>query len=269
MARSPVFTLALGLTTALFACQDQGVVAPNDLDPLFGVDCIKNPGHPKCTDPDPDPDPPPDPDAIMVLYTAGFNPGELGDPWDWMEWDPGHDPGLILELYSHNPFETDLSATYNSMAWDDDPAEDGEWGPCTYEPANAPDSVIVALAEQLDGIVVYANPEDKYNIHGLRINVEQAGTSLENFVRFLYISDHPFLRYWDKRRKAVVDAPIGLQVGGAYNAQGDTEVTVVEGEEFDTYTYTGGTVSVAHRAGSEIRLQCLLKDVVEVQVRMN
>ncbi|NNM05556.1 MAG: hypothetical protein HKO65_10670, partial [Gemmatimonadetes bacterium] len=51
--RAGLLTLALGLTVGLFACQDQSVVAPDDvMSPeamvMAGVDCDARPDHPKC-----------------------------------------------------------------------------------------------------------------------------------------------------------------------------------------------------------------------------
>ena len=58
--KSVVLTLTLGLMAGLFACQDQGVVAPDDVISPDGVvvssaPCWKDPTQPKCQD---DPDPP-------------------------------------------------------------------------------------------------------------------------------------------------------------------------------------------------------------------
>ena len=70
--RSLCLTLVLGLAAGLWACQDTGVVAPDDVAPSFGVDCDKKPDHPQCPiDPPPDPDPDPDPTA-EVWWAGGM-----------------------------------------------------------------------------------------------------------------------------------------------------------------------------------------------------
>ena len=267
--RFPVFTMALCLTTALFACQDQSALGPDGLAPLFAVDCNEKPNHPQCADT------PPDGEVASVLFTSGFNPGENG--WTWMDWDNGNDPGSILDLYSRNRFETnlDLSDDWIGTVPPTTPT-DGVYGPCIYEPAATDTTIIKALAKLLDGFIVPEDtPEDSLRI--TRINVDLGalpGTSIENFLRFFFYSYDPDLMSIDKRGKYKgIPQPgdIGFQVGGYWNHFDYPYVTVVEdpvtGEQ--TFTFTGGTVSVAKRGGVEPRLQCPLEDVVVVKVMMN
>ncbi len=72
-------TLAIGLLLGFTACQDDGPVAPDDVTPLFGVDCEKKPDHPQCTDPPPDPGG--DPTFTLTLASAviGGPQSELED----------------------------------------------------------------------------------------------------------------------------------------------------------------------------------------------
>ena len=55
MKRVPFLLLALGLFAGLMACQDSGVVAPDDIQPQFAkpdVDCTIPDPHPSCKDED-------------------------------------------------------------------------------------------------------------------------------------------------------------------------------------------------------------------------
>ena len=265
--RPAILSLALVLATGLLACQDQDTMGPEGLSPLFGVDCEKKPNHPQCVDT------PPAGDVASVLFTSGFNPAENG--WTWMEWDNGNAPGSILDLYSENPFETDLDLSDDWIASAADPSN-GFYGPCIYEPADTDPDIVKALAEQLDGVLVPPDTPEEENIRNTRINVDLGalpGTSIDNFVRFLYLSPHPDLMVYSNRgkNKGWVKGDVGFQVGGYWNTSGDPWVTVdvdeVTGEQ--TFTFTGGTVSVARRGGVEPRLQCPLLDDVVVKIRMN
>jgi len=230
-------------------------MAPDDLVPQFDVDCEKKENHPQCVGP------PPTSNTASVLFTDGFNPG-----WEWMDWEIGNAPDLLVDLLGHNSFETDLDLSDNWFPPTGLPLN-GDYGPCIYEPADTDPAIIIALAEQLDGITVPAGE----SLRNTRISVEAGqfpGTSLNHFVRFLYLSPHTDLQVYKKgKNKGLVDGDVGFQVGGYWNHFGDPMVTRTE--EGDTFTFTGGTVSVAHRNGPEPRLQCPLVDVVVVSVKMN
>lgn len=161
-ARPLRLVLALGLFLGLTACQDDRVVAPDDVGPLFAVDlCEKNPNHPKCVDPPSDPDG--DPTATVEL--AG------GMVAFMTEVSVTRDSRHMLELWNGPDNAVDVEMNFSI-------ASPGSLDACWTSPEGA--GVAPELAELLEldvpaGWSVYFNmdiykkklgqPSDKHLLH--------------------------------------------------------------------------------------------------------
>ena len=160
--RSRSLTLVLGLVVGLMACQDQGVVAPDDLGPEFA--------KVKPCQPWP---------ACNGSTTATLTLAE----------------GIILlaakglaisdddrSLQVHGPFGIQNNLTSSGFDWDDD--MDGNYGECKTSPADADPNMVKLLADEL---VMASAPLDT-DVEGTTVAVNKV--ELRGSVRMTYRSQN-------------------------------------------------------------------------------
>jgi len=226
--RSLSLTLVFGLAVGLFACQDGGVIAPDDLHPQFAkVD--KCDPWPTCKGGDDDPTP------TTAVVEFGM--------------------GLSSIPYSDEEINTDLSDDGLFFLKDGGPSV--QLGPFDIGECQtiylSTDANEVALLAELWMLSAPGDPGyPDYSDMGTGVYVDKDNlgfASEENWITLNYISEELGL--------------INLRIGGVmFFDTGYSTVDKATAGNVDTYTFSGGSVIVKARAyrkrGKTPRLQCVL-----------
>lgn len=264
--KSLCLTLALGFMAGLFACQDGGVVAPDDvispdnLVATFGKPdktCPDGGTWPKCEDDDGGDT---GGNTASLTITGGMT-GGMDGAGEGLE--VAADNGNILSIRAPKDLVAQLAASVFGFV-DTGDLETGQYGSCRAKPAYTPRATVNALMAQLN------NPERDEPVtepimDGSKVEIKKkyiGEPSDGHFIALNYDTPNPLLNR------------IFLRVGAGalfddYPSVYDGPLTTVTYLGDDTYKFSGGTVWVGAQIGpvqDRPFLECPLLDEVWVLI---